>query len=291
MIYKIYNERVSTDLNLSHFFNQKIIGNKSFDLSITKKNIEFLYLEQSPEANYAISLKREYGEIFKKGFGKFILLEGRKIIYEPARNIPEINLILYIFTHIFGFLMYQRDYLSLHASSATKNGSSFFFCGRSGSGKSTIVSRFSNFLDPLAEDLCIISKKKNSILQSLPYLKVSDSEMKEKKFSYSPTVTDKRNRKIIKINSVKNSDNIIKAGFFCQIGEKVAIERIEKAEAWKNILSNCYCSDPVQASDQENLLKKIAVLVEKVDFYNIYRKNNSDFNFSEIKALLNTYLN
>ena len=291
MIHRISNYCIETDLNLS-LFRKKIIPDSSYaNIRIKRGEVRFLNLPNTISSQYSINITKKYGEIFKRKIGRFIVKSGKEIIYEPAIGVNPINLELYIYTHVLGFLFYQRNHLVLHASSVEKKGKSFFFCGRSGAGKSTIVSKLLNNFNLLSEDLCCISNKDNSVFPSLPYLQLSEKDLSKPFIHKESTINDKRNRNIFLTDKVATDKNTLSSGFFLKIGSKQGIEKISRSEALTNILSNSFISDPIQNSEQEFLLKLISNFVQKLDFYNIYRTDDEDYNFLEITELLDSKCN
>lgn len=291
MIHKISNYCIETDLNLS-LFKKKIILDSSYpDIVIKREEVRFLNLSDSISSQYSINMTKSYGEIFKRKIGRFIVKCGKEIIYEPAMGVNPINLELYIYTHVLGFLFYQRNHLVLHASSVEKKGKSFFFCGRSGAGKSTIVSKLLNNFNLLSEDLCCISNNDNSVFPSLPYLKLAEKDLSKPFVHKESTINDKRNRSIFLTDNIPTDKNTFSSGFFLKICNKQGIEKISRSEALTNILSNSFISDPIQNSEQEFLLELISNFVQKSDFYNIYRRDDEDYNFLEIAKLLDSKCN
>ena len=111
MIHQISNYCIETDLNLS-LFKKKIILDSSYpDIVIKREEVRFLNLSDTAPSQYSINMTKSYGEIFKRKIGRFIVKSGKEIIYEPAMGVNPINLELYIYTHVLGFLFYQRNHL------------------------------------------------------------------------------------------------------------------------------------------------------------------------------------
>ena len=154
MIYKLYDCRIKADLPIEDFFLIDTEKNSSFDIIVRKSQIAFEKLSINENTKFDLFSTRNYTEIFKKGFGKFVLKNGKTLFYEPDKEVKLPNLIVYIFSNVFSYLLYQRKCVVLHGSAIEINGSSYFFSGRSGVGKSTVVNHLRSIGTFLSEDTC-----------------------------------------------------------------------------------------------------------------------------------------
>jgi len=74
--------------------------------------------------------------------GLFLVQNGNEIVIEPALQVEESALRLYLLGPAFATLLHQRGFLVLHASAVALNGSGVGFLGGSGWGKSTLAAVF-----------------------------------------------------------------------------------------------------------------------------------------------------
>ena len=51
----------------------------------------------------------------------------KKISYEPYKNIKGPNLVAYLFSNVFAYLLYQRGHIVLHASAIEIDQKAYFF--------------------------------------------------------------------------------------------------------------------------------------------------------------------
>ena len=176
MIYKLYNCRIRADLPIEDFF--LIDTEKSSSRLIVKNAITFGKLKLNKNTKFDLFSTRNYSEVYKKGFGKFVLKNGKTLFYEPDREVMLPNLIVYIFSNVFSYLLYQRKCIVLHGSAIEINGSSYFFSGRSGVGKSTVVNHLRSLGTFLSEDTCCFVENKIgfTIPKSLNFIKLDSYE-------------------------------------------------------------------------------------------------------------------
>tara|TARA_Y100001980_G_C14481316_1_gene259780 strand:+ start:65 stop:940 length:876 start_codon:yes stop_codon:yes gene_type:complete len=288
LIFFLYNSQIDIDLPINKYFNCSPSPDATkTEIKILQKKIEFKILNLAITKQYSINLTSTYGEIYKKNIGRFILREGRIIEYEASKKVKMPNLITYIFTHVIGFLFYQRDHLVMHASAIKLNGKSILFCGRSGFGKSYLVKKFLPKAYFIAEDICCISKEYKIALPSLPFIKVENVPDTNNKKRFYPTENDKRNRIIVPIEQANEFNNTeIKVCFFLKFSEKSSIEPINNIEAFKNILSNSFFSDPILKEDQIHNARKISSFLEGVQSYNLTRAQNENFDLKKVESCL-----
>ena len=197
-----------------------------------KTKLFFVKLDSGNLEKYKLYASKELVEIYKPGIGKFKITDGKKIIYSPLNGVRVPNLIVFLLSNVFAYLLYQRGYLVFHASSVCINGNSYFFCGRSGSGKSTILSKLLDHGEFISEDIVCIGKEFDSILCSFPFIKLADNiSFKNQSIHY--TLTDARNRKIYPINTKINKKNKFSKGFFLKVSNCNSAKKINTNEAFK----------------------------------------------------------
>ncbi|MGH7231995.1 MAG: serine kinase [Nitrospiraceae bacterium] len=77
--------------------------------------------------------------LFWRSIGTFLIQNGETIIVDPAADVEEAVLRLFILGPALAVLLHQRGYLILHASAVEANGEAIAFLGGSGWGKSTMA--------------------------------------------------------------------------------------------------------------------------------------------------------
>ena len=289
MIYKLYNCRIRADLPIKDFFLIDTEKSSSHDIIVKKSQITFEKLKLNKNTKFDLFSTRNYSEVYKKGFGKFVLKNGKTLFYEHDKEVKLPNLIVYIFSNVFSYLLYQRKCIVLHGSAIEINGSSYFFSGRSGVGKSTVVNNLRNLGTFLSEDTCCFVENKIgfTIPKSLNFIKL-DKKSNDNLYHYD-TQADIRKRKIIQLEQQQDvGTNKFKTGFFLKYGVGKKIKRLTPAEALKGFIANMRSSypHPYDVAEQTHDLKALTNIIKNSDFYNVYRDINEDFDLNEIKNLL-----
>ena len=292
MLYRIYNLIVKSDLAIDNFYDVLCVNSDVSDVSVKNEKFDFLKIKPKKNCNFDLFSSKNYTEIYKKSMGKFRIKNGKEISYEPHKNIKKPNLVAYLFSNVFAYLMYQRGNIVLHASAIEINQKACFFSGRSGVGKSSLLNKLLSSGNHLTEDTCCFERTNEgfSILSSLPYLKLGDADTIDFEHDNYSTQLDKRNRNIISFKRTPQiKRNKFALGFFLKYGKKLRIERIDDTEALKNFLSNMILSYPHEKflHDQQDNLSKLSEIINGGVFYNLYRDKTSDFDLEAVKKLLN----
>jgi energy-coupling factor transporter ATP-binding protein EcfA2 len=86
------------------------------------------------------------------GVARFLLLQGRDIIFEPCDQERTSDIAVFLTGTVFGILLHQRRQTVLHASAVNVGGKAVLFCGTSGAGKSTMAAALGTIGYPLLND-------------------------------------------------------------------------------------------------------------------------------------------
>jgi hypothetical protein len=107
------------------------------DLIVRLGKVELANLDRSASG----CIRATSGEVhlFWKEAGAFLVRDGREIVVDPAQGIDERILRLVVLGPGLGALLYQRGWLTLHASSVDVGGEVVAFLGEKGEGKSTMA--------------------------------------------------------------------------------------------------------------------------------------------------------
>ncbi len=91
--------------------------------------------------------------------GRFLMRDGRELLYETAPGHDPGVLPLYLSGICFATLLQQRGGVVLHASAVNVGGRAMLFCGASGAGKSTLAAMLSDAGYPLLnDDVCSLTR-------------------------------------------------------------------------------------------------------------------------------------
>ena len=113
----------------------------------------------------------------------FWVRNGKEIIIDPAQNVTDDEVRLFLFGSAFGALLHQRGLLVLHASAIETKHGAVLFVGASGNGKSTTAAAFhQRGYSVLSDDVCVIILDKNNnpvVLPAFPQIKLWADTVKE----------------------------------------------------------------------------------------------------------------
>lgn len=91
------------------------------------------------------------------GVARFQVVDGSRIVVQPASGAPIRNVRIYLLGSAMGLLLHRRGDLPLHANAVEIGGRAFAFMGRSGAGKSTLAAAFHDRgYRVIADDVCVI---------------------------------------------------------------------------------------------------------------------------------------
>jgi hypothetical protein len=91
------------------------------------------------------------------GVARYRIAGGAHIRIDPAPDVPERNVRLFLLGSAFGALLHQRGLLPLHANAVEIDGKVVAFMGASGEGKSTLAAWFHDRgYRVVADDVCVV---------------------------------------------------------------------------------------------------------------------------------------
>ncbi|MEO1429118.1 MAG: serine kinase [Cyanobacteria bacterium J06632_19] len=124
---------------------------------------------------WALKVHQQEAFLYVKDTGIFLIQRGHKIVVVPTENATEKGIRLYLVGTVMSILLYQRQFLVLHASVANINGSAVAFLGESGEGKSSTAAAFyRKGYDILTDDVAPVTLAKGpaTITPGFPQIKL-----------------------------------------------------------------------------------------------------------------------
>jgi hypothetical protein len=111
-----------------------------------------------------------------QGIARYLVLEGREVIVEPAESALELDVRAYLLSTIFAVLCHQRGLLPLHASAVSCGGGVIAFLGHSGQGKSLLAANLARRgFSVVADDICLVDARGEGpamVIPVAPWLKL-----------------------------------------------------------------------------------------------------------------------
>lgn len=131
--YTAYGMNISSALALPELVNAE----GTAELIVRFGRVERARSEAS--ASGCVRATAEEVLLFWEEAGAFLVRGGREIVIDPAPGVDERILRLVVLGPGLGALLYQRGWLTLHASSVDVEGEAIAFVGEQGEGKSTMA--------------------------------------------------------------------------------------------------------------------------------------------------------
>jgi hypothetical protein len=131
--YTAYGLNISSALALPELVNAE----GTAELIVRFGRVELARSEASASGCVRASAKEV--QLFWQEAGAFLVRGGREIVIDPAPGVDERILRLVVLGPGLGTLLYQRGWLTLHASSVAVDGEAIAFVGEKGEGKSTMA--------------------------------------------------------------------------------------------------------------------------------------------------------
>jgi hypothetical protein len=114
-----------------------VLAEGTADLTVRFGKVQRAHPQTS--ASGCIRATTEEVHLFWEEAGAFLVRGGREIVIDPAPGVDERILRLVVLGPALGALLYQRGWLTLHASSVDVWGEAIAFVGEKGEGKSTMA--------------------------------------------------------------------------------------------------------------------------------------------------------
>jgi hypothetical protein len=142
---------------------------------VTLPDITFRCSQPSPTAGNQAGLRPPaqlapgFCRAYFDGVGLFEVREGREIEIQPDAGVPEASLRTILLGACLSILMHQRQLFVLHCSAVRTERGAVVFAGRSGTGKSTLVSAFlARGYRILADDMLALTINESLEVVALP---------------------------------------------------------------------------------------------------------------------------
>lgn len=229
--------------------------------------------------------------LFKMGhIASYYVQDGKKITIQPAEQAILKDVRLFLLGPVFGALIHQNELLPLHGSSVTKGNQATIFCGKSGTGKSTLAALLTKKgYSLLADDISVINTvgEKSSVIPGITNLKLWQDVAEKLYTDYSkfPKVRDQLLRYKIPVSlSQKTQETKIQNIVILERKNSKGFELIKIIGAKKFTLlaENTYRMQYIEGLEKsKNHFIKINELIKNVNVF-ILRRPNSPLLLNEL---------
>jgi hypothetical protein len=256
--YQLFGLRVRSEIPLPELFPAECGGDP--DVTIREGHVPAL------QANHDGLL------LNIRDVARYHISEGKQIVVDPAPNVPERNVRLYLLGSAFGALLHQRGLLPLHANAIEVDGRAVAFMGASGSGKSTLAAWFHDRgYRVIADDVCVVGFDRTSrptVKPGLPRLRLwkealeaSGRDSADYHRAWEGSEQWDKFDVPLGAPSVVDEDRILGAVYLLQSADEFEIRRLAGARAAQALIENTYRGRAVRAAGGPRLHWEACLLV------------------------------
>lgn len=168
--YRLFGLRISSDMRLPELF--PCGSHRSSDVEIRRGSVPADGFAVGPKVGPFSHAAENSLWLHIPDVARYLVRNGREVIYQPADDIDEASVRVFLLGSCVGALMLQRGELVLHGNAFEVGDHCVVCLGSSGAGKSTLAARMVQRGHSLiAEDVCAIDSDGRAI-PGIPRLKL-----------------------------------------------------------------------------------------------------------------------
>lgn len=284
--YIAYQKKLTSDFKIpfltESFFN-------SADITIVQDDfIEKICIDKQidcKENNDVLLTEENTIILIRPNIGLFLIKNGNEIRYVNKSNLCIYEFSRFLLNTCMLFLLYQRDYLVLHASAISNNDDITIFIGNSGSGKSTIAYECSlnSHCRIVAEDVVAIKNTSPPlVISSFPLVKLAKNIRVKDGYKFvANSNNDRLSRKMVTIPNHKffhgNENQDLKNVIFLQWADNNSIERLDNDVAFSSFFKNTLRHVPPSRTiaKEKIALECIGKIIRTANIY-LFKRNQAD---------------
>jgi hypothetical protein len=198
------------------------------------------------------------------GVAAYSVVEGRKLLVDPASGADLKNVRLYLLGSAMGLLLHQRGIFPLHANAVEIDGEAFAFMGPSGAGKSTLAAWFHDRgFRVVADDVCAIhfnGQRQPRVSEGLPRLRLWKSALdatgrRDTQFQRSYAGDDEWDKYDVPLGHGGGSNGLLPlaAVYLLGSGGEFSIENLDGIAAVDAIFANTYRGQYLDGAEQARI--------------------------------------
>lgn len=282
--YRIFNTILESDIKIE-ILDSCVIANETIQFQIKKNDSLSNRLHKFKETkNSYYNTNLRNSEIYIQDIALFnISNNGFSIDYILEKTSEMPSFFSKLLNHVIPYALYMQKRFVLHASGVTCNDFGVVFLGVSGAGKSSLAASLKE-MSFMCEDSALIDNIDNELFltPSFDLVKLSDEIYESLKFNYTKIANvkaDKLNRNLYKVNNFLNKGVKLKRCYILEWGQSFKIEKIKNREIFGYLYSSVFGPHPLNSCKESEIFiyKKITEILNKIEFYKIYRNKNRLF--------------
>lgn len=174
--YLAYGLKIQSEIAIAEF-PKALVTDAQVTIAIeTERTLEDYLPDQVVGEFGYLQLTRKDALFYIRDIGLFIISGGTKILIIPTSDVSDTQLRFYLVGTVMGILLYQREFLVLHASAVNIRGEAVAFLGVSGEGKSSAAAAFqaANYR-VMTDDVApiLLDKTPPGLMPGFPQIKLS----------------------------------------------------------------------------------------------------------------------
>lgn len=228
-------------------------------------------------------LEKEVAYLFWRDKGAFQLREGRELLFEPAPGVKATALRPFLLGTVFATLLFQRDFLVLHASAAALQltdgrTAAVAFAGHSGEGKSTMGAAMHQHGHlALTDDLVAIPEGEDAAPLVAPgfarfKLRAPSVEAMRASLPGALPWSDEHEAYLLRLSErFATAPQPLQAIYFLGNAPSVRIEPLSGPDALMKLVNISYCVRAMNAGNSAHNFLWCAQLMRRVPMFQLLR--------------------
>lgn len=171
-LFEAFNLKIHSELYFPELLECASENTQSPDIFISFGEVPNEGLENPDAAYLFVQTTKNTLWLRVPGIAYFLIKDGNQIIIDPAPNVDEDSIRVFLLGSCLGALLMQRNLYLLHGNAIRIGSECISFVGPSGAGKSTLSGAFfKQGYELLADDLCAINSQ-GEVIPSFPQIKL-----------------------------------------------------------------------------------------------------------------------
>lgn len=244
--YRIYGLNIKSGIKMDELTTLE--NNEDIDVVIEMGNRVPVVKSIKPKKE-----ERKYMVVTAKDVAIYHLYNGEKIIINAKEEAPDEDIIAFLLGWVLGRILVQRNIIGLHAATVVIEGKGIILAGKSGTGKSTLTSRFIEEGYKYTNDEISTLKLDNDdilVNQSYCLRKLTKEAMEKLDYVNDDDLIPIRHNRFAINKKEEYLDEIIELGTLVEITvddiEEVLFKEVFGSEKLNLFLSSIYGSNSVK---------------------------------------------
>jgi hypothetical protein len=292
--YKLYGLIFKSNVEIEQLLVSE--EHTNFDVEIVFGDVPLeikAFIQKGDETGY-----KEDGYWFINDRAIFLVEEGKKITVEMLNNVSIANGIPFVLGYCISMLFGQRNMLAIHCSCVEVDNQAIIIAGYSGSGKSSLTTKFLDYgYRLMTDDIAIVDIKDNLVMvyPGFPHQNLCKDVVESygyDKQSLPCADADRDKYRISRLDAFCDVPTPMKAMFILNkyTGDQVVIEEITGTNKLKYFINNLFNEPIIKTYGfPHEHMKRVLQIIQNIPLYLIQRPangNTTEIQMKKIKELI-----